>query len=232
MMTFRKSEDRGRTSADWLESRHTFSFADYRDPAHVSFGALRVINEDVIKGGGGFQPHPHRDMEIVTYVLSGALAHRDSLGNGSIIRAGEVQKMSAGSGIVHAEANASPSEPVHLLQIWILPSRTGLVPSYEQKPIDPELIANKFARIAGPEPRSCEVTLVQDAEIWAARFDRDEEAIHSLAQGRRAWLQVAKGSAEIGGNVLRAGDAISVSDEDGLAVRARGPAELLLFDLV
>jgi redox-sensitive bicupin YhaK (pirin superfamily) len=232
MITLRKSQDRGKTSIGWLDSRHTFSFGDYRDPAHISFGPLRVINEDVIAGGGGFEPHPHRDMEIVTYLLSGALQHRDSLGNGSLIRPGEIQRMSAGTGIVHAEFNASQETPCHLLQIWILPSKTGLKPSYEQKAIDPDAIANKLSRIAAPEPRETEVRLVQDAEIWAARFDRDEEVIHSLAQGRRAWVQVAKGTMTIGDVTLQAGDAAGVTDQDRIVMRNRGPAEILLFDLV
>ena len=232
MITVRKSQDRGKTRIDWLDSRHTFSFGDYRDPAHVSFGPLRVINEDVIAGGGGFEPHSHRDMEIVTYLLSGALQHRDSLGNGSLIRPGEIQRMSAGSGIVHAEFNASREQPCHLLQIWIMPSKQDLEPSYEQKAIDPDSIANKLSRIAAPEPRETEVRLVQDAEIWAARFDRDDEVVHRLAQGRRAWVQVAKGAMSVGGEVLKAGDAAGITDQDQIVMRTRGPAEILLFDLV
>jgi len=231
MITLRKSEDRGRTQLDWLDSRHSFSFGGFRDPAYMSFGDLRVINEDRIKGGGGFAPHPHRDMEIVTYVLSGALEHRDSLGNGSVVRAGQIQRMSAGTGIVHAELNASRDEALHLLQIWIAPSQPGLEPSYEERDIDPRAIANKFVRIAASEPLQTEVRLVQDAEIWAARFDRNEEAIHMLAPGRRAWLQVVRGGVEIGMHALQAGDAVSVNDEDRVTVRAGEPAEILLFDL-
>lgn len=232
MMTLRKSADRGRTQLDWLDSRHSFSFGDYRDPAHESFGALRVINEDVVAGGGGFPPHPHRDMEIVTYVLSGALEHRDSLGNGSIIHPGQIQRMSAGKGIVHAEFNASRDRPVHLLQIWILPSQHGLAPSYEQKDIAAESLANKLVRIASPEPLATEVRLVQDAEIWAVRFDRDEEAIHPLAQGRKAWVQVARGNIEVGTRKLEAGDGAAITDQDAIPLRARGAAEVLIFDLV
>jgi redox-sensitive bicupin YhaK (pirin superfamily) len=231
MMTLRRSQDRGRTQLDWLDSRHSFSFGDYHDPAHLSFGNLRVINEDVIRGGGGFSPHSHRDMEIVTYVLSGTLEHRDSLGNGSVIRAGQVQRMSAGAGIVHAEFNASRDDPVHLLQIWIAPSEAGLEPSYEQKDIDPKAVANKFVRIAAPEPLETEVRLVQDAEIWAARFNCHDEALHMLAPGRRAWIQVVSGEVEIGPHIIRAGDALAISDEDSIAVRARANAEALLFDL-
>jgi len=231
MLTIRKSQDRGHSRIDWLDSRHTFSFADYHDPAHVHFGALRVINEDVIAGGGGFAPHPHRDMEIVTYILSGALAHKDSLGTGSTIRPGEIQRMSAGTGIVHSEFNASRQEPVHLLQIWIIPARQGIAPSYEQKAIAPESIANAFARIAAPDPGANEVRLVQDAQIWAAKLDAGRSAAHALAPGRRAWLQVARGEVELDGEILSQGDAAAVSGETAIAVCARANTELLLFDL-
>jgi len=231
MQTLRKSDARGKTKIDWLDSRHTFSFGEYRDPAHMNFGALRVINEDVVAGGGGFAPHSHRDMEIVTYMLSGALAHKDSLGTGSVIRPGEVQRMSAGTGITHAEFNASKTDPAHFLQIWIMPSRQGIAPSYEQKAIDPDATRNKLARIAASEPLETEVRLMQDAEIWAARFDGEEEAVHMLQPGRKAWVQVARGNIEIGGEGLVAGDAMSISDADKILVRAHGPSEILLFDL-
>jgi len=231
MLTVRKSEDRGRMQIDWLDSRHTFSFADYHDPAYMHFGALRVINEDVIAGGGGFAPHPHRDMEIVTYILSGALAHKDSLGTGSTIRPGEIQRMSAGTGIVHSEFNASREEPVHLLQIWIMPARQGIAPSYEQKAIAPDSVANKFARIAAPDPGANEVRLVQDAQIWAAKLDAGAEASHALEPGRRAWLQIARGCVEIDGTRLDQGDAAAITDAAELRVRAAEAAEVLLFDL-
>jgi redox-sensitive bicupin YhaK (pirin superfamily) len=231
MMTIRRSGDRGQTSTGWLQSRHSFSFGDYYDPAHESFGPLRVINEDRIAGGAGFPPHPHRDMEIVTYILAGAIAHKDSTGGGGTIRPGEIQRMSAGTGIVHSEFNPSPRQPCHLLQIWIMPSRRGLEPGYEQKAIDAAAVANHFARIAGPDPQANEVRLVQDAEIWAARLDAGTEAIHLLAPGRRAWLQVARGSVHLDGQVLAAGDAAAVTDVERLAVRAETDAELLLFDL-
>jgi len=231
MITIRKSDERGATKTDWLESRHTFSFGDYRDSAHAGFGALRVINEDVIAAGSGFPPHPHRNMEVVTYLLSGVLQHRDSLGNGSNIRPGEIQRMSAGTGIVHAEFNASRREPCRLLQIWIIPSRQGITPSYEQKGIDPLAVSNKLARIAAPEPRENEVRLIQDAEIWAAKFDRDEEAIHSLAPGRRSWVQVLRGVITVGGEALVQGDGAGVTDQDQIRLRAKGTAEILLFDL-
>jgi redox-sensitive bicupin YhaK (pirin superfamily) len=231
MLTLRKSGERGKSKTDWLDSRHTFSFGDYYHPQHVNFGPLRVINEDVVAGGGGFAPHPHRDMEIVTYPLSGALQHKDSLGTGSVIRPGEIQRMSAGTGIVHSEFNASPSEPVHFLQIWIIPSESGHAPSYEQKTIDPDAVRNKFARIASNEPLPNEVRIRQDAEIYAARFDGEEEAIHRLQPGRKLWLHVARGDVEVGGERLGAGDAAAIVDEENVLVRARGPAEVLLFDV-
>ena len=231
MITLRRSDERGHNKIDWLESRHSFSFGDYDDPAHENFGALRVINEDWIKGGAGFPPHPHRDMEIVTYVLDGAIAHKDSTGGSGTIRPGEIQRMSAGSGIVHAEFNASPTETCHLLQIWIMPSKRGIAPGYEQKTIDADAVKNHFARIAACEPRENEVRLVQDAEIWAARLDADVEAIHTLAQGRKAWLQVAKGEISLGEETLMAGDAAAITDQTQITIRSKAPSEVLLFDL-
>jgi len=231
MITLRRSEDRGRTKIDWLESRHSFSFGDYYDPANESFGALRVINEDWIRGGAGFQPHTHRDMEIVTYILDGAIAHKDSSGGGGTIRPGEIQRMSAGTGIMHSEFNASAGETCHMLQIWIMPSKRGVAPSYEQKTIAPDSVRNHFARIAAPDPRETEVRLVQDAEIWAAKLDAGVEAIHLLEQGRKAWLQVAKGEVRLGGETLKAGDAAAVTDQDRIAVRSTAASEVLIFDL-
>lgn len=231
MITVRKSAERGVTKIGWLDSRHSFSFGEYYDPAHESFGALRVINEDWIAGGAGFPPHPHRDMEIVTYILEGAIQHRDSTGGGGVIKPGEIQRMSAGTGIVHAEFNASPNRPCHLLQIWIVPSKPGIEPGYEQKTIDGEAVRNHFARIAGPDPLENQVRLVQDAEIWAARLDEGVEAIHPLGQGRKAWLQVAKGEIKIGDDVLSAGDAAAITDQQQIAMRSLKPSELLLFDL-
>ena len=231
MITVRRSDERGYNKIDWLESRHSFSFGDYYDPAHESFGPLRVINEDWIKGGAGFPPHPHRDMEIVTYILDGAIAHKDSSGGGGTIRPGEIQRMSAGSGIVHAEFNASPTETCHLLQIWIMPSKTGIAPGYEQKAIPAEVVQNHFGRIAAPEPRENEVRLVQDAEIWVAKLDADVEAIRPLAQGRKAWLQVARGEVTLGAETLKAGDAAAITDQAEIAIRSKAPSEVLLFDL-
>jgi redox-sensitive bicupin YhaK (pirin superfamily) len=231
VIAIRRSGERGRTNIGWLDSRHSFSFGDYHDPAFESFGALRVINEDWIAGGGGFPPHGHRDMEIVTYILEGALQHKDSIGGGGVIRPGEIQRMSAGSGIVHAEFNASRERPCHLLQIWITPSRLNIEPSYEQKALDTKAIQNHFARIAAHEPLATEVRLMQDAEIWAARLDADVEAIHALAPGRRAWLQVAKGEVTIANEILKAGDAAAITDVEKIAIRSAKPSEALLFDL-
>lgn len=232
MIAVRKARERGKTKTGWLESRHTFSFGEYNHPDHMGFGPLRVINEDVVAGGGGFPPHAHADMEIVTYVLSGALQHRDSLGSGSTIRPGEIQRMSAGTGIVHSEFNASGVEPCHFLQIWILPSRRGIAPSYEQKTVEPEVISNRLLRIAACEPLATEVRLMQDAEIWATRFDHDEEVIHPLAPGRRAWVQIAKGEVSVNGESLRSGDGAALTDVDQVRVRASATAEILLFDLI
>ena len=231
MITIRKSDERGATKIGWLDSKHSFSFGDYYDPANESFGALRVINEDWIAGGAGFPPHPHRDMEIVTYILEGAIQHKDSSGGGGVIRPGEIQRMSAGSGVVHSEFNASPSRPCHLLQIWIMPSKRGIEPGYEQKTIDAKAVTNHFARIAAPDPQPNEVRLVQDAEIWAAKLDEGVEAIHPLAQGRKAWLQVAKGDVKLGDEVLKAGDAAAITDLDKITLRSLSAAEVLLFDL-
>jgi len=231
MITVRKSEERGRTKIGWLDSRHSFSFGEYYDPGFESFGPLRVINEDWIAGGAGFPPHPHRDMEIVTYIVDGAISHKDSSGGGGTIRPGEIQRMSAGSGIVHAEFNASASETCHLLQIWIMPSKTGIAPGYEQKKIPPDAIANHFARIAGPDPGASEVRLVQDAEIWSAKLDEGVEAVHTLRPGRKAWLQVARGEVTVGEETLKAGDAAALTDMTQIQVRSRAPSEVLLFDL-
>ena len=231
MLTIRRSDERGKGDHGWLKSRHSFSFGDYYDPANESFGALRVINEDWIAGGAGFPPHPHRDMEIVTYILGGAIAHKDNTGGGGVIRPGEIQRMSAGSGIVHAEFNASPTETCHLLQIWIMPSQRGIAPGYEQKTIDADAVRNHFARIAAPRPRENEVRLVQDAEIWAAKLDAGVEAIHALEAGRKAWLQVAKGEISIGNEILKAGDAAAITDQTQIAVKSNAESEVLLFDL-
>jgi hypothetical protein len=231
MIEIRRAKDRGHSETDWLDSRHTFSFGDYRDPQQMGFGALRVINEDRVRPGAGFATHGHRDMEIVTWVLSGALEHRDSLGTGSVIRPGEIQRMSAGSGIAHSEFNASQDEPVHFLQIWILPSRAGLAPSYEQREIAPAELDGRLRVIAAPGGGEGAVRLNQDARILAARLAPDTEVRHTLAPGRGAWLHVARGTVTLEGDALVAGDGAAATGERELVLRGLEPAELLVFDL-
>jgi hypothetical protein len=227
MLQLRKSNDRGHANHGWLDSWHTFSFADYHDPQHVSFSALRVINEDRVSPGEGFPTHPHRDMEIITYVLEGALEHKDSLGTGSVIRPGEVQRMSAGTGIRHSEFNHSQTEPVHFLQIWILPDRQGVKPGYEQKRIG---LDGQLRLVASPDGHDGSVTIHQDARVYAARLN-GSEVTHTLASGRRAWLQVARGAVKLNGTTLQAGDGAGIENETALRLAADGSAEVLLFDL-
>jgi redox-sensitive bicupin YhaK (pirin superfamily) len=231
MITLRPSEERGHFNHGWLDTYHTFSFADYFDPKHVQFRALRVINEDVIAPGRGFGTHPHRDMEIITYVLDGALQHRDSLGNGSIIRPGDGQRMSAGSGIQHSEFNPSPTEPVHLLQIWVLPEKKGLEPGYEQKAFPPELKQGKWTVIAERMPANGAVKIHQDVKLSVASLVAGEQITYALADGRHAWIQVARGSITLNGIVMKQGDGAGVSQEPELTIAAGQAAEILLFDL-
>jgi redox-sensitive bicupin YhaK (pirin superfamily) len=214
----------------WLDSRHTFSFGEYYDPEQMGFRALRVINDDQVAPGGGFDTHPHRDMEIVTYVLDGALQHRDSLGNGSVIRPGEVQRMSAGTGIRHSEFNASRQEPVHLLQIWFLPAQRGTEPSYEQRPLPPGVRA-ALTLIASPDGRDGSVTVHQDVAMYAAQLEPGMTVTHSLAPGRHAWVQLARGRGHLNEQPLVAGDGAAVSDERQLTFRSNAPSELIVFDL-
>ncbi|HSP96251.1 MAG TPA: pirin family protein [Candidatus Dormibacteraeota bacterium] len=230
MITIRRAAERGHTRIDWLDSWHTFSFGEYFDPAHIEFRALRVINEDHVAPGRGFGTHPHHDMEIVTYVLDGALEHRDSLGNGSTIWPGEIQRMSAGTGIRHSEFNGSKSDTVHLLQIWIMPERAGLAPGYEQRAL-PDGVHGGLRLIASRDGRDGSVTVHQDAEIHAAQLATGATAEHSLATGRYAWLQVARGAVTANGQALRAGDGAAFSDERAVQLRADADAEVLLFDL-
>jgi len=230
MIEIRPGDARGRTQVSWLDSRHTFSFGEYYDPEQMGFRALRVINDDQVAPGGGFDTHPHRDMEIVTYVLDGALQHRDSLGNGSVIRPGEVQRMSAGTGIRHSEFNASRQEPVHLLQIWFLPAQRGTEPSYEQRPLPPGVRA-ALTLIASPDGRDGSVTVHQDVAIYAAQLEPGMTVTHSLAPGRHAWVQLARGRGHLNEQPLVAGDGAAVSDERLLTFRSNAPSELIVFDL-
>jgi quercetin 2,3-dioxygenase len=231
MITIRKSADRGRTKIDWLDSRHTFSFGEYYDSAQSGFRALRVINEDRVRAGAGFPTHGHRDMEIVTYVLEGALEHKDSLGTGSIIRVGEVQRMSAGSGITHSEFNHSQSEPVHFLQIWIVPSARGIAPGYEQREIEVGKARGAFVPIATSDGRDKSVKIHQDAALSMAKLERGQTLDIDLKAGRHGWIQVARGGVAVNKTPLAEGDGAAISDESKVSVVAEAPAEVLFFDL-
>jgi redox-sensitive bicupin YhaK (pirin superfamily) len=231
MIKVHRSGERGSTKLGWLDSRHTFSFGDYYDPQNMGFSHLRVINEDRVRPGGGFPTHSHRDMEIVTYVLQGALAHKDSTGTSSIIRVGEVQRMSAGTGISHSEYNASQTEPVHFLQIWIIPDETGLAPGYEQQAIPFNNNRGRWTLIASKIGRDGSVTVHQDVDVWTARFSSGEEVVFHLKPGRHAWAHMARGSGTLNGTLLRAGDGAAASQEEILEFKAGDDAELLLFDL-
>jgi redox-sensitive bicupin YhaK (pirin superfamily) len=229
MLTIRKGSDRGATKfGGWLDSRHTFSFGDYYDPAHDHFRALRVINDDKVAPGGGFPTHPHRDMEILTCVLSGRLEHRDSMGNGEVIHAGEWQAMTAGTGVAHSEFNPSKTEPVHLLQIWLYPDRRGHAPGYQQKQFTEADKRGKWAPVASPSGEGGSLVIHQDARVYQAEL-RGEEVRHELAPGRAAFVHVATGTATVNGEALRAGDAAAVEGEKEVVVS--GDAEVLLFDL-
>ena len=231
MLTLRRSQDRGYADHGWLKSRHSFSFADYYDPAHMGLGNLRVINEDRIAPGTGFGTHGHRDMEIVSYVLEGALAHKDSLGNGAAIVPGELQRMSAGTGVLHSEFNHARDAATHFLQIWILPDRRGIAPGYEQKAFAEADKRGKLAIVASPEGREGSVTIHADAVIRAGLFDGDEAAELSLVPGRLTYVHVARGALEVNGQALAAGDALKLRDEPGLVLRGGQGAEVLVFDL-
>ena len=231
MITVRPAGERGKSDFGWLDSRHTFSFGDYHDPEHMGFRALRVINEDKVEAGKGFGTHPHRDMEIVSYALEGAIAHKDSMGNGSTIVPGDVQRMTAGTGVLHSEFNPSASEPLHFLQIWIVPEKRGLAPGYEQKRFDESARRGKLALVASRDGREGSVTIHQDAEIRAALLDAGQSVEHRLAKGRGAWIQVARGEIDANGKKLKAGDGAAVEDEKSISIRATAPSEVLLFDL-
>lgn len=231
MIILRKSEERGHANHGWLDSYHTFSFANYYDPDYMGFGNLRVINEDRVEPKRGFGTHPHRDMEIITYVLEGALEHKDSIGNGSIIRPGDVQKMSAGTGILHSEFNPSESEPVHLLQIWIMPNQRNLPASYEQKNFSDAEKLNHLRLIASPDGRENSVTVYQDVNLYATVLDAGKNVSHELKSGREVWLQVVRGEVQLNDIMLCAGDGAAIVDETYLKIEAKTASELLLFDL-
>jgi hypothetical protein len=231
MINIRRSNERGGGNFGWLTTRHSFSFDSYYDPKYMGFRSLRVINEDFVAPGEGFPAHPHRDMEIITYVLEGALEHKDSLGTGSVIRPGDGQRMSAGKGIRHSEMNASDTEKVHLLQIWIMPDRQGHEPSYEQKSFPEDDKRGKLRLIAGPDGKDGSVTIHQDAKLYVSLLNPGDEVSHELAKGRHAWLQVAKGAVELNGKPLAQGDGAAISDEQKLTIKGTQDAEVLLFDL-
>jgi quercetin 2,3-dioxygenase len=227
----RLGRDRGHARHGWLDSFHSFSFAGYHDPAHMGFGPLRVINEDRVEPGMGFGAHSHRDMEIISYVLEGALAHRDSIGNGSTLTPGQVQRMSAGTGVTHSEYNASDRDRVHFLQIWIEPDRRGVAPSYEEKTFDAAAKRGKLRLIASPDGAEGSVTIHQDARLYAGLFDTAESARFDVAPGRRAYVHLVRGELEVNGEKLEAGDALKISNEGQVRLANGRDAEVLLFDL-
>jgi redox-sensitive bicupin YhaK (pirin superfamily) len=231
MIRIRKAAERGHFNHGWLDTYHTFSFGDYYDPASMGFRALRVINDDRVDPGQGFGMHGHRDMEIVTYVLEGALEHKDSMGNGSIIRAGELQRMTAGTGVNHSEFNPSDREAVHLYQIWLLPERNGLKPSYEELALSEEEKRGRFRLVASPEAADGSMTIHQDARLYLASLLPGQAVEHAIGPGRAAWLQVLRGRVNSQGNNLTAGDGVAIMDENTVAVQATAPSEVLLFDL-
>jgi len=230
MVTIRRADERGRTDWAWLDSRHSFSFGEYYDPSAMGHRTLRVLNDDRVLPGGGFGAHPHQDMEILSYVLEGALEHRDSLGNGSIIRPGEIQHMRAGTGVVHSEYNPSSTETTHFLQIWIVPGQRGLEPAYGQHAFDAGKAASGFVRLASRDGRDGSVALRQDVDLWVTRLTGDAARTFDVRPGRSAWVHVARGSVVVNGRVLVEGDAAAVSDE-GLTLTNGEHAELLVFDL-
>jgi len=231
MLTIRRAEERGGADHGWLSTRHSFSFADYYDPAHMGFRALRVINEDFVEAGTGFGTHPHRDMEILTYVLSGAVAHRDSMGTASTVRPGEVQRMTAGTGVRHSELNPSREEQLHLLQIWIEPERRGLTPGYEQRAFPAAERQGRLRLLASRDGADDSLVVHQDVRLYGALLAPGETVEHALAADRHAWLQVARGEVTLGAHTLHAGDGVAVSGEGLPAIRGVKDAEILLFDL-
>lgn len=231
MLNIRKASERGHANLGWLDTHHTFSFADYHDPNHMGFARLRVINDDIVAPGRGFGTHPHRDMEIITYVLEGALEHRDSMGNGSVMRPGDVQRMSAGTGVSHSEFNHSREEPVHLLQIWLLPDRRGHEPGYEQKHFADAEKRGRLRLIASPDGRDGSVSVHQDVRVYAALLDGDEAVSHEIERGRVAWIHVARGAVAVNGQALEAGDGAPIDTAGLLQFNDGEQAEILLFDM-
>jgi redox-sensitive bicupin YhaK (pirin superfamily) len=232
MIVIRRAEDRGTTNLGWLDSRHSFSFGDYYNPKEMGFGSLRVVNEDRVRPGGGFGTHGHRDMEIISYVIDGALEHKDSIGTGSVIRPGDVQRMSAGTGIRHSEFNHSDEQPVHFLQIWLIPERAGIKPGYEQKRFSDAEKRGRLRLIASRDGRDGSVTIHQDADIFASILDKDAAVTHTIAEGRKVWVQVVRGTIDMNGQELRAGDGARAEDVATLTITARADdSEVLLFDL-
>lgn len=231
MITIRRAKERGHFNHGWLDTYHTFSFAEYHDPDFMGFRSLRVINEDVVAQGMGFPTHSHRDMEIITYVLEGEVEHKDSMGNSGVIRPGDVQRMSAGTGVTHSEFNPSKKNPLHLLQIWILPEKGGTAPGYEQKSFSSAQGSGKLTLVASPTGEGGSVTIRQDARLWAAVLKAGTETPFKLNAGRHAWLQVARGSLSLNGQPLQASDGAAVSNETLLALKTQKDSEILLFDL-
>ena len=231
MIVERKAKDRGHTDWGWLDSRHTFSFGEYHDYRHMGFRSLRVINDDRVQPGAGFGTHGHRDMEILSYVLEGALEHKDSTGGGGVIRPGEIQFMRAGSGVTHSEYNASKSEPVHFLQVWIVPDASGLRPRYDQKRFDARAARERFVRLAGKGGPDATIDLHQDVSLWMTRLSAGESRSHELAPDRHAWLHVARGSVALGELHLAEGGGAAISDEVRVELQRKGDAEVLLFDM-
>lgn len=231
MITIRKANERGHANYGWLDSFHSFSFAEYYDPAHMGFSALRVINDDTIDPGAGFPTHPHRNMEIVSYVLEGGLEHKDSMGNGSVIRAGEIQRMTAGKGLTHSEFNASDSEPVRFLQIWILPNRTGLTPSYEQKPLNRNKQNGQLYLVASSDGREDSITINQDASLYSTALSEKQSVTHKLGKGRKAYVHVALGNVKLNNTALSKGDGAYIEAEDVVQLNGIDHGEVLLFDL-
>lgn len=231
MLKVRRSKERGATKTPWLYGLHSFSFGEYRDMAHMGFASLRVINEDVVAPSGGFPTHPHRDMEIVTYILSGALEHQDSMGNTSIIQRGDIQRMSAGTGVLHSEFNHSKQEPVHLLQIWFLPEEKGITPSYAQKHFSDADKTGKLCLLASRDARQGSIALHQDVDIYASILAKDQSLSFSPSPARKQWLQLAKGSVEVNTLLLNTGDGLAISEETALTIHSMEDAEYVLFDM-